>query len=1025
MPVVNLSGNPDIDGLLWGYSWDFTNLTYGYPDSPNAYVGYVNGITGFRSMDTPGFVAIITHAIHNFDAVCGLSFTLLQNGNVANIRYAGASSINFLDGINNFPTIPSAFSTPPDPTQFPQYAWGDSWFGPNLVAPPQLGTFEATAWMTHEPGHALGLKHGMITQADHGVTFPALPFDHDSQEYTVMTYRRYVGDPFNNEPANANFDQSDYPTTLMQDDIAALQYMYGADYGTNNTDTTYTWSTTTGEMLVNGVGQGVHFHNKVFLTIWDGGGNDTYDMSNFTNNVTIDLRPGQWSITSPNQIADLAAETPGVHMARGNIANALIDPNNPNETTSLIENAIGGSGDDTITGNDVDNRLIGGGGQDTINGMGGNDFIQGGFGVDTMDGGPGIDTVDYSYSSENWTLNLAAGTAMPASGGTETILNFENVIGGSGNDNIIGTADPNTISGGAGDDVIQGGFGVDTMDGGTGIDTVDYSYSSENWTVNLAAGTAMPASGGTETILNFENVIGGSGNDTITATAAANTLSGGAGDDILNGGGGADIMAGAAGNDTYFVDNTGDGVIESANEGTDAVFASVNYALTANVENLTLTGNADLQGFGNALVNTLTGNIGNNLLDGGVGADTMVGGAGNDTYFADNAGDAVSENANEGSDSVFASVNYTLSANVENLILQGSADIQGFGNGLANVIYGNGGNNLLTGGGGVDLMVGGVGNDTYFADNPSDSCFEAPNQGNDTVFASANYGIAADVENLILQGTADLQAYGNNQANVLYGNTGNNLINAAGGIDLMVGGGGNDTYFVDDPSDSCFEVAGEGNDAVFAFCNYGLAADVETLVLQGSSDFQGYGSNQVNTLYGNAGNNLLNGAGGADTMLGGAGNDTYFVDNAGDVVFENANEGTDAVFASVDYALTANVEALVLQGAGNLNGTGNALNNSIFGNAGNNTLDGGAGADVLTGNPGKDTFVFKVGQANGDTVVDFNANELLQFVGYGAGATFTQNDATHWQVNYNGGTSHEVITFTNGAAIHAFEYAFA
>ena len=105
---------------------------------------------------------------------------------------------------------------------------------------------------------------------------------------------------------------------------------------------------------------------------------------------------------------------------------------------------------------------------------------------------------------------------------------------------------------------------------------------------------------------------------------------------------------------------------------------------------------------------------------------------------------------------------------------------------------------------------------------------------------------------------------------MIYGNAGNNLINAAGGIDLMVGRAGDDTYFVDDPSNSCFEVANEGSDAVFAFCNYGLAADVETLAMQGSGDFQGYGNNQANTLYGNAGNNLLNGAGGADVMLGGA-----------------------------------------------------------------------------------------------------------------------------------------------------------
>src|SRR5262249_47142038 len=120
-------------------------------------------------------------------------------------------------------------------------------------------------------------------------------------------------------------------------------------------------------------------------------------------------------------------------------------------------------------------------------------------------------------------------------------------------------------------------------------------------------------------------------------------------------------------------------------------------------------------------------------------------------------------------------------------------------------------------------MVGGAGNDIYFADDPSDAAFEVAGEGNDTVFASSNYGLAADVENLVLTGSANLQAYGNNQANVIYSNTGNNLINAAGGVDLMVGGAGDDTYFVDDPSDSCFEVAGEGNDAVFASVDYGLA----------------------------------------------------------------------------------------------------------------------------------------------------------------------------------------------------------
>jgi trimeric autotransporter adhesin len=362
-------------------------------------------------------------------------------------------------------------------------------------------------------------------------------------------------------------------------------------------------------------------------------------------------------------------------------------------------------------------------------------------------------------------------------------------------------------------------------------------------------------------------------------------------------------------------------------------------------------------------------------------------------------------------------------------VLQGSADLQGYGNSLNNAIFGNSGTNLLNGFAGADVMYGGAGGDVYFVDDTGDAAIENVGEGNDTVFSTVNYGIAANVENLILLGAADLQGFGNGLGNVIYGNTGNNLLDGGAGVDLMVGGTGDDIYFVDDTSDSAFEVAGQGNDAVFASAHYGLAADVETLILQGSADFQGYGSNQVNTLYGNTGNNLLNGAAGADTMYGGVGNDTYFVDNAMDAVVENLGEGTDAVFASVNYTLTANVEALVLNGPGNLSGTGNALANSLFGNAGNNALDGGAGVDVLQGNAGNDTFVFNMGQGNGDTVVDFAGNgaaagDSLQFVGFGVGATFTNIDATHWEVNYNGGASHDVITFLNGASVDATDFVF-
>jgi Ca2+-binding RTX toxin-like protein len=351
------------------------------------------------------------------------------------------------------------------------------------------------------------------------------------------------------------------------------------------------------------------------------------------------------------------------------------------------------------------------------------------------------------------------------------------------------------------------------------------------------------------------------------------------------------------------------------------VQSSIDYTLGANLENLTLTGSAftgvgNTDGnvmIGNAGVNFLVGLAGNDTLDGGVGADGMVGGAGDDTYVVDNAGDAIAEIADEGTDTVNASVHYRLTANVENLILVGSADLQGYGNAENNTLAGNDGNNILDVGAGTDTMHGGLGNDAYFVDNIGDQVSENPGEGNDTVFSTTHFRLSADVDNLILLGSADLQAYGNSLSNLLYGGTGSDILDGGGGADAMFGGQGNDAYFVDNPADVVFESPGEGNDAVYSTIHYRLGADVEYLVLQGSANLQGYGNSLNNVLAGNTGNNILNGETGGDAMFGGAGNDVYFVDNAGDVVIESSGQGNDTVYASIDYRLAANVENLLLQ----------------------------------------------------------------------------------------------------------------
>ena len=439
--------------------------------------------------------------------------------------------------------------------------------------------------------------------------------------------------------------------------------------------------------------------------------------------------------------------------------------------------------------------------------------------------------------------------------------------------------------------------------------------------------------------------------------------------------------------------------------------------------------------FGDAGNDTMYGNGGNDTLDGGVGIDTMQGGAGNDRYYVDNSADKVAENAGGGMDTVFSTVTYTLSANVENLTLQGTEALHGTGNGLNNVLIGNAGNNYLhglggsdtlyggggddtlDGGAGVDTMYGGVGNDSYYVDSMYDVVVENPGEGKDTVFSGITYVLGANVENLILIGTANLNGTGNGLGNTLFGNSGKNILNGGAGkdtlfggdgndtlnggagVDTMNGGAGNDSYYVDSMYDVVEENAWEGMDTVFSSADYVLSASVERLTLTGVADTAGVGNELDNiltgnggsnfllgmagddTLIGNGGNDTLDGGAGIDTMRGGVGNDRYYVDNIADKVVENAGGGTDTVFSTVTYTLGANVENLTLQRTeAAINGTGNGLNNALVGNAGDNRLNGGGGNDTLNGGAGDD---FLNGGAGADTMYGGPGNDtyIVQHTG--------------------------------------------
>ena len=379
--------------------------------------------------------------------------------------------------------------------------------------------------------------------------------------------------------------------------------------------------------------------------------------------------------------------------------------------------------------------------------------------------------------------------------------------------------------------------------------------------------------------------------------------------------GGADTMTGGDGNDTYYVDNAGDTVVEIAGAGIDTVVSSIAYTLGDNLENLAVTGWADLNVTGNTLNNTLVGNNGNNLIDGVWGVDTMIGGLGNDTYLVYNSLDTIVETSTLATeiDNVYASVNYALSANVENLTLTGTDNINGVGNELNNVLIGNAGNNTLFGGAGMDVMIGGAGNDTYNIDQFEELgvLVEKIGEGADVLniafTANAQTNVVdlsqsslANVENIVLTGAGAFTVIGNSLDNIMVGNTANNILqggagddqlDGGAGTDTLSGGSGNDVYTVDNTGDSVIELAGEGHDLIKTTANYTLSANVEDGLLLGSSAIGLTGNELNNTLTGNTGDNILDGGTGADTLIGGLGNDIYYVDNVDDLVVEQSTLG--------------------------------------------------------------------------------------------------------------------------------------
>lgn len=438
-------------------------------------------------------------------------------------------------------------------------------------------------------------------------------------------------------------------------------------------------------------------------------------------------------------------------------------------------------GDDTLAGAGGDDRLEGGIGNDALYGESGNDTLLGGPGNDTLDGGLDSDTYQFArgfgrdtiYDNDWWRPS------------TDRVV-FEPGVAPK---DVSGTRDGYDfvlrLSGGTDEIRLHGWFA-----GG-----VDYAYQVGE--VRFADGTVWDLSRLQQMVLQ-----GTPGPDTINGYDTSDIMDGFAGNDLLfawggddrlDGGTGADWMQGGVGNDTYVVDDVGDAVYESPGQGSDTVESVISYTLAANVENLKLMGSTPISGTGNDLANSLTGNAAANVLDGGSGADTMSGGKGNDIYLVDSAADKVVESSSQGTDRVSSTVTYTLPANVENLILTGTA-ADATGNSLANVLVGTSAANKLNGGTGADTMFGGPGNDTYIVENAADIIAELVGEGIDTAYSSRTYALPLNVEDLILTGTTAISGTGNSLDNSITGNSGANALSGGTGSDILAGGKGSDTY---------------------------------------------------------------------------------------------------------------------------------------------------------------------------------------------------------------------------------------
>lgn len=621
---------------------------------------------------------------------------------------------------------------------------GDAIFNPNYYYNSQLGYGDYGFYtMVHEIGHTLGFEHPGDYNAGSGrrITYnSSAEYQQDTLQYTAMSYfsARFTG------ADHVNGGEEHYAASPLLHDIAAIQAAYGADMTTRTGNTVYGFNSNAGRGAYN-----FSVNSNPVIAIWDAGGTDTLNFSGFSGRTTIDLREGAFSSTQ--------------NMSK-NVAIAF---------GAKIENAVGGSGNDRIIGNDLDNFLRGGSGNDRLYGYSGNDRIMGDAGNDSLygydggdvlSGGSGNDLVD--GGSGNDYINAGGGDDRVYAGSGNDYINAnsgnDRAYGGSGDDTLVGGGGNDRLYGETGNDFLNAGGGNDTVDAGDGNDVI--FTGSGNDRVSAGNGDDFIFTGGGNDVIGS-----GEGNDTTFAGSGNDRFYGGNQRDVVFAGGGADRIYSGNGNDVVFAGGNEDRVY--AGYGDDTVFGSGGRDTIDGSQ-----GNDYLHGGGGN--DTIEGGLGNDTLIGGGGRDRLSGGAGDDTYVISQQS-ILLEGFGQGTDTVEASISYGLNNNFENLTLTGSANISGTGNAEDNILTGNAGSNFLSGGIGSDTLDGGAGNDVLIGGSEADT-FDFSllvNPGIDTI---ADFNRSED----ILRFSDVIDGPGNDVADIdaaLFGGGGSIYNHGAGG----------------------------------------------------------------------------------------------------------------------------------------------------------------------------------------------------------------------------------------------------